>query len=73
METATATAKLLLKPEEAARALGIGRTRMYKLLRCGEVHSVLIGRSRRVRPEDLKQYVARLAGQSDLGEEASVR
>lgn len=67
METTT-PAKLLLSAEEAARALGIGRTRMYELLRAGNVPSVKLGRSRRIRPEDLDEFVERLAA----GEEASV-
>lgn len=65
META-APAKLLLSAEEAARALGIGRTRMYELLRTGEVSSVKLGRSRRVRPEDLEEYVERLVSKEEV-------
>jgi excisionase family DNA binding protein len=67
MET-VAPAKLLMSAEEAARALGIGRTRMYELLRSGEVASIKLGRSRRIRPEDLEEYVERLV----LGEEKSM-
>ncbi len=67
METIT-PAKLLLSAEEAARALGIGRTRMYELLRAGNVPSVKLGRSRRIRPEALDEFVERLAA----GEEAGV-
>jgi excisionase family DNA binding protein len=71
METTTPT-KLLLTTEEAASVLGIGRTRMYQLVRTGKVRSVTLGRSRRIRPEDLETYVEQLAGQSDLGEEVTV-
>lgn len=59
METAVPT-KLLISTEEAARTLGIGRTRMYELLRTGEVPSIKLGRSRRIRPEDLEEYVQHL-------------
>lgn len=61
MEATTVTRRLLLSTEEAARELGIGRTRMYELLRTGKVASVKLGRSRRIRPEDLEGYVKQLA------------
>ncbi|MBG0819861.1 helix-turn-helix domain-containing protein [Planomonospora sp. ID91781] len=51
---------LLLTVEEAARRLRIGRTRMYRLLKAGEVESTLIGRSRRVPVECLHKYVTNL-------------
>ena len=68
----TTPTKLLLTTEEAASVLGIGRTRMYQLVRTGKVRSVTLGRSRRIRPEDLQAYVQQLAGQSDQGEEVTV-
>ena len=40
--------KLLLSPEEAAEALGVGRSRVYDLIRTRQLLSVRIGRSRRV-------------------------
>jgi excisionase family DNA binding protein len=46
--------------EQAAQALGIGRTFMYELVGSGEVESVLIGRLRRVPADALADYVARL-------------
>jgi excisionase family DNA binding protein len=39
---------LLLKPEDAARRLGVGRSKTYELLRSGELPSVRIGRSVRI-------------------------
>ncbi|GGS74269.1 hypothetical protein GCM10010156_36510 [Planobispora rosea] len=51
---------LLLTVEEAARKLRICRTRMYHLLKTGEVESTLIGRSRRVPVECLHEYVNNL-------------
>ena len=53
-------APLLITVETAAEMLGIGRTRMFALLRNGDIHSVLIGRSRRVPVAALQQYVAAL-------------
>lgn len=52
--------KLLLKPEEAAVVLGIGRTTLYDLLRNGEIASVQVGKLRRFRRTDLETYVAQL-------------
>lgn len=66
----TTPTKLLITTEEAASVLGIGRTRMYELVRSGKVRSVTLGRSRRIRPEDLETYVEQLAEQSNRGEEA---
>jgi excisionase family DNA binding protein len=40
--------KQLLTPEEAGQALSIGRTKVYELVRAGEIESIKIGVSRRV-------------------------
>ena len=50
----------LLRIEEAARELGIGRTLMYRLVLAGEVESVPLGRLRRIPSECLDEYVQRL-------------
>ena len=52
--------KLLLTPEEAARALGIGRTKLYELLASAKLPSVRIGGSRRVSVDALTEFVRRL-------------
>ena len=58
--------KVLLRPAEAADALGISRSRLYQLIKDGEIPSVAIGRSRRIRPEALAAWVDRHAeGVSD--------
>ena len=49
--------KLLLRPEEAAEVLSIGRSRLYELIGRGELASVRIGTSRRVPFEELIRYV----------------
>lgn len=59
-EDGTATAPLLLRPEEAAGVLGIGRSTLYELLAAGALESVLIGKSRRVPVAALADYVAGL-------------
>lgn len=50
----------LLTVEEAARRLGISRTRMYALIGAGEVESVQIGRLRRVHVDQVDAYATRL-------------
>lgn len=52
--------KLLLTPEEAADVIGIGRSKLYDLLRAGRIESVRIGGSRRVPRMALEEYVERL-------------
>jgi excisionase family DNA binding protein len=52
--------RLLVKPEEAAAMLGIGRTRMYELLARREIPSRRIGRSRLIDPADVRAYAERL-------------
>jgi excisionase family DNA binding protein len=53
--------KGLLKPEEAATYLGIGRSKVFELLADGRLASVRIGRSRRITVAALDDFVARLA------------
>jgi excisionase family DNA binding protein len=52
--------KLLVSPEEAAEALGIGRATVYDLMRLRLVPSVRIGRARRIPASALREYVERL-------------
>lgn len=52
--------KLLLKPEEAAEVLSIGRSKVYELIGTGELASVRIGTSRRVPTDALVEFVSRL-------------
>ncbi len=65
-ESLSPSDKLLLKPEEAAAALGIGRTQVYALIASGALASVQIGRLRRVPYSCLHRYVESLQG-SDRG------
>ena len=52
--------QLLLTAEQAAKTLAICRTKIYDLLRKGELESVQIGTSRRIPYEALTEYVQRL-------------
>lgn len=56
---------LLHKPEDAAAALGIGRSKLFQLIAAGQIETVQIGRSRRIPAQALEDYVARLRGGHD--------
>jgi len=51
--------RLLLPVEEAARRLSIGRSLLYELLASGEIHSVHVGRLRRVPVTALIDFINR--------------
>jgi excisionase family DNA binding protein len=52
-------APLAVPPSEAARMLSIGISRLYRLLRTGELASYRDGRSRRVVVASIHEHVAR--------------
>jgi excisionase family DNA binding protein len=52
--------KLLLTAEETAEVLGIGRTKVYELIRLGLLESVKIHGSRRIPTAAVRNYVERL-------------
>jgi excisionase family DNA binding protein len=47
----------LLKGNEVASLLNISRSRAYILMQTGVIPTVRIGKSRRVRPQDLNAYI----------------
>ena len=51
---------LLVCPEDAARALGVGRTKVYELMRSGALRSVRVGGLRRIPVAALNEFVTRL-------------
>ena len=56
-----ATPRLMLTVEQAAEALGIGRTTMFALVKSGQIQSIRIGRLRRVPADAIDTYAQRLA------------
>lgn len=58
--------QLLLTAEEAARALHVGRTTLFALIKNGELHAVHIGRSCRLTRAELLRYVTRLDRPTEL-------
>ena len=53
--------QLLLTPLQAARSLGIGRSKLYELLASGALESVRIGSCRRVPAHALHRFLASLS------------
>jgi len=51
---------LLVRPEDAAILLGLGRTKVYELIRSGALRSVKIGGLRRIPASALTEFVAKL-------------
>lgn len=51
---------LLFNTEEVARLLGVGKGKVYDLLRAGALRSVRVGGSRRVSAKALADYVRTL-------------
>ena len=48
----------LLKVEEVAQILGISKSFAYQLMRTGQIPTVHIGRSRRVKRRDLERFIS---------------
>ncbi len=56
--------KLLYRPKEAAQALGIGRDKLYDLMRSGRLRSVKDGGGRFITADALAEYVALLEAEA---------
>jgi excisionase family DNA binding protein len=68
------TRRLLVTMVEAAESLGISRTKMYDLVRRGEIAIVKLNRSSRVPVDELDRYVesARKRGLDTKGSSGEV-
>ena len=55
---------LMIRIEEAARRLGLGRSLTYRFIQTGELPSVKVGGARRVLVADLELFVKRLKDDS---------
>jgi excisionase family DNA binding protein len=51
---------ILLRPEQAARVLNVSRSKVFELIRRGELRSVKSGGSRRISATAIRDYVDRL-------------
>jgi excisionase family DNA binding protein len=55
-----AQVQMLLTAEQAAESLAIGRTKVFELIRSGELESIRIGSSRRIPIDAIEAFVFRL-------------
>ena len=62
-ERHTNSERMLLRVEEVAHTLGIGRSKTYELIASGSIESVTIGKNRRVTYEALKKFVEGLVAE----------
>lgn len=56
--------RLLFNPNEAAAILGMGRSRVYDLMRSGALKSVKVGRSRRIHRDAIEAFIKSLTEQA---------
>ncbi|MEU1673834.1 helix-turn-helix domain-containing protein [Streptomyces roseifaciens] len=61
------TTLVALTVAEAARRIGIGRTKLYEYVASGEITSVKIGSLRRIPAEAVNDFLARRLLASDFG------
>lgn len=58
--------RILLTTEEAARALSVGRTKIYELIQKGQLHSLKLGGHRRIPVSALEDFVNRCLEEQDV-------
>ena len=56
--------QLMYRPAEAAQVLGIGRTRVFALIKSGRLRSVKLGGARFITAEALRAFVRDLEQES---------
>ena len=61
------TTLVALTVAEAARRMGIGRTKLYEYISSGEIASVKIGSLRRIPAEAVNDFVAKCLSATDFG------
>lgn len=49
--------RLLLRPAEAAEAIGVGRSKLYELVASGELPSIRVGASVRIPVDALRAWI----------------
>lgn len=57
--------RLGLRPNEAARALGVGRDRIFDLIASGELKSAKVGRSRIIPMRELEAFLERKVAEQE--------
>ena len=57
--------QMLLRIPEAAKVMGLGRTKMYELVRSGDVPSVRFGRSIRIPTKSLVELIEQRTSEAE--------
>ena len=58
--------KKLYRAEEVAEVLNVGRTKVFDLIRSGQLASVKVGGSRRITEQAMDDYIVRLCHESEV-------
>ncbi|SFG51600.1 DNA binding domain-containing protein, excisionase family [Novosphingobium sp. CF614] len=62
MKPQPAPEPICVRVNEAARMIGVGRTKLYELIAAGEVKTVKLGKATRVTTASLRDLVRRRGG-----------
>lgn len=62
MKAATPPDPICVRVNDAARMIGIGRTKLYELIAAGEVETVKLGKSTRITTASLHDLIRRQRG-----------
>lgn len=66
------TDRLMLRPVEAADAIGVSRSKVYELIAAGQIPSVKLAGCVRVPVEALKQWIASQVTKQQRDQQASL-
>jgi excisionase family DNA binding protein len=64
--------QLMYRPAEAAHVLGIGRTRVFALIKSGRLQSIKLGSARFITADALRAFVRDLEQESSSQADAEV-
>lgn len=62
MKTAPSPDPICVRVNDAARMIGVGRTKLYELIAAGEVETVKLGKSTRITTTSLHDLIRRQRG-----------
>jgi excisionase family DNA binding protein len=68
---APAVPRVLMSVEAAAELLSLSRTRLYGLIKNGDIASVRVGRLRRIPARAVDEFAARLIAEQSVTHEAA--
>lgn len=62
MKTTASPDPICVRVNDAARMIGVGRTKLYELIAAGEVETVKLGKSTRITTSSLHDLIRRQRG-----------